>query len=165
MFRDLSGREWRIKIRVATLRMLRTEHDLDLLKILDRDKNPLAQLADDPFRLCDVLWALIKTQAAEAGVSELDWLDSMAGDCLSEAAYALMQATIDFFPQHRRAPLSAMLKKMRTAEAALTTKMTALAESETVDQAINQELAKAETTATAKLATLLSGQSPTKPGS
>jgi hypothetical protein len=158
-FRDLAGRTWRIKINVASLRMLRSDQDLDLLKILDREKTPLAQLADDPFRLCDVLWALIKGQAAEAAVAELDWLESMAGDVLSEAAYALMEATIDFFPQHRREPLAAMLKKMKTAEAALTKRMTHLAESETVDQAINQELEKAETMAAEKLRTLL-----TRPG-
>lgn len=163
-FRDLAGRTWLITIRVGSLRMLRNEYDLDLLQILNPDKNPLAQLADDPYRICDVLWALIKTQAAEAGVSEQEWQDSMAGDCLSEAANALIDATIDFFPHHRRAPLAVVAKRMRTAEAALTGRMVALAKSEAVTAAIDQQMTRAETGATARLETLLSGQSPKPPG-
>lgn len=154
-FEDLAGRRWQIKINVATVRMLRNVQDLDLLKILDRESNPFAQLANDPIRLCDVLWTLIQRQANEAGVSELEWLESMAGDVLTAAAYALMEATIDFFPQHRRAPLAAMLTKMKTAEQALTTRLTNLANSASIDQAITRELDRAETQATARLATAL----------
>ena len=158
-FSDQAGRRWRIKISVATVRALRCKFDIDLLKILDRQHNPFAALADDPLALCDVLWFLLSDQASEAGVAELDWLDSMAGDALSAAAYALMEATIDFFPQHRRTPLRAMLAKMRTAEASLTDRMTKLANSPQIDQTIAAELDQAESQATARLQAAL-----TKPG-
>lgn len=150
-FTDLAGTRWRVRINVAAIRLIRERHCLDLLKILDREANPFAQLADDPLRLCDVLWTLIAPQAEEAGIPELTWLENMAGDVLTDAAYALMEATVDFFPQHRRRPLAAMLTKMKTAEAALTTRLTALANSPEIDQTIAAELAKMETTATNRL--------------
>jgi hypothetical protein len=156
LFDDLAGRRWQIRINVLAVRQLRTDHSLDDMKILDREGNPFAKLADDPMRLCDVLWSLIASQAGEAGVSELDWLAAMGGDALANAAYALMEATIDFFPKHRRAPLQAMLRKMRTAEAELTSRMTTLAESATIDQAIGDQMDKAELEATRRLREVLS---------
>lgn len=150
-FTDLAGTSWRVRINVAAIRLVRERHSLDLLKILDREANPFAELADDPLRLCDVLWTLIAPQAEEAGIAELTWLENMAGDVLTSAAYALMEATVDFFPQHRRGPLAAMLAKMRTAEAALTTRLTAYANSPEIDQTIAAELAKMETTAADRL--------------
>jgi hypothetical protein len=154
-FSDAAGRRWRLKISVATVRKIRQQFGLDLLQILDRTANPFVQLSEDPFRLCDVVWSLIASQAAEAGVVELEWLDAMAGDCLTDAAYALMEATIDFFPQHRRNPLRAMLTKMKRAEISLTERMTKLAESAQTDEAIEAELTKAETAATSRLQTEL----------
>lgn len=139
-FHDLCGRPWKLLVTVATVQRIKQDHGIDLLRILDRTDNPLLKLADDPVQLCDVLWSLIAGQAQEAGVDRLAWLEAMGGDSMTEAAYALMEATCDFFPQHRRGPLRTMLAKMRAAEQTLTARVQSLADSMTMDQAIAREI-------------------------
>lgn len=110
-FKDEKGRPWEISINVGTVKAVKTEAGVDLLDI--DDGSTFSKLADDPIRLGDVLWVLVRKQCEAAGVSDEEFGAALAGDSLEDAVNALMEEVVDFFRRPQRELLRKMLAKGR----------------------------------------------------
>lgn len=77
------------------------------------EMKPLAKVLEDPIKFVDVLYAVCKPQADEAGLSDEMFGECLVGDCLTSAVDALLEALADFFPKRQGALLKRMFSKMR----------------------------------------------------
>ncbi|HOD84164.1 MAG TPA: hypothetical protein PKG77_22300 [Phycisphaerae bacterium] len=113
-FVDNAGRTWTVSITVDSIKRVKGLLALNLLDTVGGDL--LEKLVGDPVLLCDVVYALCKPQAEQAGVSDEDFGRAMAGDAIERATTALLEDLVDFFPGQRRALLAKALDKLRAME-------------------------------------------------
>lgn len=99
-FIDAQGRYWVVDINVATIKRVKAVAGLNLLEVVDGEL--VEQLSSDPILLCDVLYAVCKPQADREEISDEDFGTGLAGDAISEATKALIEALVEFFPEPRR---------------------------------------------------------------
>jgi len=98
-FNDSTGKQWEIDIHVGSIEKVKNLCGVDLTKIFEPDLKLLGQLFDDPKLLTDVLWCL-----CENG-DKSTFVNAMRGDALEQAANALIEDVIDFFPNAKRREL------------------------------------------------------------
>jgi len=113
-FTDNTGRKWQVAVTVDTIKRVKALRDVDLLesvegKLLDR-------LIGDPVLLCDILFVVCKPQADEAGITDEQFGQAMAGDAIDAATAAFLEALVGFFPPSRRRLLQMALEKVRKLE-------------------------------------------------
>ena len=121
-FRDTTGREWSITIDVnAIKRVMKApiEHfgeplKVNLLALVEPGSDLLKKVVDYPPLICDIAYALCKPQCDEKNVSDEDFGKAMGGDVLEKVLDLILEETVDFFPQGRRAVLKKVLAKSRT---------------------------------------------------
>jgi hypothetical protein len=105
-FTDTQGRIWRITLGLATCRHLAEQTDgrVDFVQgaRTGQGKEVFEALSEDLALLGQVAWLLCESQAAEIGVSELDFADAFDMDVLEQFQTALIRAAIDFFPSRSR---------------------------------------------------------------
>jgi hypothetical protein len=115
IFGDNSGRKWTVEINVGAIKRVRTLCGVDLLEMVSG--GDLAQkMSTDPVLLCDVLFALVKTAADAAAVTDEDFGRAMAGDAIADATQAFLDELVDFFPRSRRGLLRKAIDGMRDVE-------------------------------------------------
>lgn len=100
-FRDEMGHEWGLHIDIGTIARIRKDYAIDLSKVL-ASREAIEELAGDVVKLVDVLWGLVEPQAKTAGINAESFAGRLLGDSIEEAANALIEAIIDFFPSRRR---------------------------------------------------------------
>jgi hypothetical protein len=118
-FRDTAGREWAIAVDVnAIKRVQKTPIEfldeplkVNLLAIVEPDSDLLKKLAEYPPLVCDIAYALCKPQCDAKDVSDEEFGRAMGGDVLEKVLEAIIEETIDFFPQARRTVLRRVLEK------------------------------------------------------
>jgi hypothetical protein len=103
-FKDTAGRTWLVQVNVGTIKRVRDLLGVDLLAIVEDGAKLLRDLADDPVRLVDVLYAVLKPQADAATpyVNDEQFGEAMFGDPIAAGFEALVEAVTDFFPQARQ---------------------------------------------------------------
>lgn len=99
-FIDSKGRPWVVEVHVATIKRVKTLAGINLLEVVEGEL--VERLSSDPILLCDVLYSVCKPQADREGVSDEDFGTGLAGEAISEATKALIEALVDFFPEPRR---------------------------------------------------------------
>jgi hypothetical protein len=105
-FKDNLDRNWTLNLNVQALKRVRSLAKVDLLA-LDEGSPPLAvRLATDVILLCDVLFALVKPDADEAGLTDEDFARGLGGDGLAMATGALGEELKDFFQRLGRKDLA-----------------------------------------------------------
>ena len=104
-FKDANSREWIVNIDVETIERVRDLCGVNLAQLFgEADLSALALLYDDPCHLAKVLdVVLTPNQPAEEKAA---LMAGLTGDALEAAANALVEATIDFFPNPRRRDLA-----------------------------------------------------------
>jgi len=111
-FKDNAGRLWQVEITTDTVKRVHGLLGVHLaIETLSGDL--MDRLVDDPVLLCDVLYAVCKPQADEAGVSDEEFGRAMAGDVIAQATDALLEELVGFFPQGRREVVAQALAKSR----------------------------------------------------
>ena len=132
-FIDSQDRTWILSVTVNTIRRVRDLVGVDLMTLITGDAKgqpeQLEKLAADPVLLVDTLYAIIKPQADEAGVSDQQFGESLDGDVLDCAITALLEATIDFFPKGRQTALTKLLNQAKQVDQLLARKLTEQVES------------------------------------
>lgn len=103
-FTDLKNRTWTLSLTIATAKRVKSllaDRGVDLLQMETTDSVsgiPLfTRLAVDIELLCDVIFACIQPQAVEAGVSDVQFGESLGGDVIFKARDAFFKEIIDFF--------------------------------------------------------------------
>lgn len=112
-FKDNQGRQWQVSVTVGSVKRVRGEVEVDLLKLGDGDKNLIGRLTGDPCLLVDVLYSLCRPQADALGVTADQFADAMAGDAVEAATMALLGDIADFFPSGRREVMNKLVGKVR----------------------------------------------------
>lgn len=110
-FKDAEGREWQLKLNVGSLTRAR-----DLADVKLGDGVELARIADDPALFGRVLYALLKPQIDEKGISPEDFAEAFDGDVVQAATEALMEEICLFTPPAKRAMLRKILDKGKELE-------------------------------------------------
>lgn len=107
-FIDDRGQEWPVNFTIGIARRLRIDyvHGIDLFDPLD-----LQMLMDDPTLAYGVLWQAVRHVAAERGVSEDDFDESIAAEgTMILAMKTLYEAIADFSQRHREMTVATMAK-------------------------------------------------------
>jgi hypothetical protein len=108
-FKDNAGRTWTVDINVATLKRVRGLTGVDLMQVIEGTL--IEKLIRDPVLLCDVVYAICKTEADTAKVSDEDFGRAMAGDAIEAATTAVLEELVGFCPSPRdRANLGRVLQ-------------------------------------------------------
>ncbi len=100
LWTDGEGRSWSTAINVNTIKRVRELAGINLLEVFDGQL--LNRLSGDPELLVNALYAMCKPQANERSVTEQAFAELLVGDVIEQAATALVQGLIDFFPKDRR---------------------------------------------------------------
>ena len=114
IFKDNSGREWKISITVEAVKRVRSLCGINLLDVIKIEEKKvtadlLDQLATDPVLLVDVIFCICRPQADELNVSDVEFGESMTGDTVEAATAALMEELINFFPEAKKKILRLIL--------------------------------------------------------
>lgn len=96
-FTDSGGRVWTISLTIGSVKRVKDLIKIDLLA-LDQGKPPLlTRLGLDVVLLCDVVFALIKPQADEQEVTDVQFGEALGGDVILAAQDAFYEELISFF--------------------------------------------------------------------
>lgn len=142
-FNDSKNRKWDLALNIATVRAVRDETEIDLFSLAHPDKLR-ALVFDDPARMVDAWWVIIREQAQTANVSDVDFGRAIDGDALENGVSAFVEALIGFFPSRQRAPLAKLWEKVNQVTEAGAARATQILESGKLDQAILNELDRQE---------------------
>lgn len=105
-FKDSTGREWKVELTIGTAKRIRSLADVNLLE-LDQGEPPLlTRLGLDVMLLCDVVYAAVKPQADDAGVSDEQFGAALGGEAILAARKAFFEELADFFRSQGRADLA-----------------------------------------------------------
>jgi len=105
-FKDSSGREWKVELTIGAARRIRSLADVNLLE-LDQGEPPLlTRLGLDVMLLCDVVYAAVRPQADDAGVSDEQFGAALGGEAILAARKAFFEELADFFRSQGRADLA-----------------------------------------------------------
>lgn len=106
-FNDATGKQWEIDVHLGSIEKVKSLCGVDLTKLFEADMVLLGRLFDDAKTLVDVLACLCGKE------NDPDFLTVFRGDSLEEAAKALTEDVIDFFPNAKRRELCrSMLRKV-----------------------------------------------------
>jgi len=94
IFKDIKNETWELTINVAAIKKVRDLLNADLLDI----QTSFPRLLADPIFLVDVLYCLCKSQADAKNISDEQFGEGMAGDCLGCAKNSLIEELKSFFP-------------------------------------------------------------------
>ena len=110
IFKDIKNESWELTINVAAIKKVRDLMNADLLDV----QATLPRLLADPIFLVDVLYCLCKPQADAKNISDEQFGEGMAGDCLGFAKNSLIEELKSFFPSpEERQAVDQTIKKGR----------------------------------------------------
>lgn len=115
-FTDTQDNTWFLRIDINALRAIRSAHGIDLGKVLG-DAKQLQTLQDDICKLVDIIFDLCERQAEEMGVTASDFGAALAGDALSDAVDAFLEAALDFLPESKRRILRQLIDSNKATQA------------------------------------------------
>ena len=107
-FQDNKDRNWIIDIRVSTARKVLKETGVDLLDISSYET-----VFSSTLSLIEILLVLTKQQRHERGITEDDFVDSLAGDAAVEAVGVLIDGVVEMFPEEQKKMLKIIVQHLR----------------------------------------------------
>lgn len=110
-FIDGANRKWLLNIKIGSLKAVKDNTNIDLSTFPECIKE-----FSDVFKLCQVLWILIKPQAEKANVSEQEFYDSLDGEIVDNAFELFMEEIVNFSPPQRRETLRKLIAKAKAHE-------------------------------------------------
>jgi hypothetical protein len=114
-FNDNAGRTWTLAITVDAIKRVEgLIKGVNLANLTHGDPPLLTRLETDIVLLCDVIFALLKPQADQLGVSDEEFGKSMGGDAIIAAHDAFWEELTGFFRQLRRTDTARAIEKQAT---------------------------------------------------
>ena len=110
-FKDTEGRLWCLDLTIGSIKRVKSITDVDLLNI--SDGSTLVELSRDPFKLVDLIWAIIQPQAVAMNVTDEQFGSAMGGMALRDASEAFLAGITSFFQQWSPS-LGATLSKLHS---------------------------------------------------
>ena len=100
-FSDTKNRKWVLKMTVGKVRQIRETLGVDITHAIDPTKSVVDDIANDPVLMFDIIYLCCLEQMESTKVSGEDLADAISGDTIEDAAKALIDAIIDFFPRSK----------------------------------------------------------------
>ncbi|HMQ16777.1 MAG TPA: hypothetical protein PKC49_12465 [Phycisphaerae bacterium] len=114
-FNDNAGRTWTLAVNVDAIKRVEgLIKGVNLANLTHGDPPLLTRLETDIVLLCDVIFALVKPQADQLGVSDEEFGKAMGGDAIIAAHDALWEELNGFFRQLRRTDTARAIEKQAT---------------------------------------------------
>lgn len=116
-FTDAKNRAWDLTLNVGSLRRIRSMTETDLANLWTPKAGELLdRLVQDPILVCEMVYAVCKPQADAAGLTDEQFYEALAGDCIDQAGAALLEGAQSFCPNPRaRGQLRILLDAMKAA--------------------------------------------------
>ena len=118
-FKDNEGRTWELRMNFGAAKRVKSLLGINLLSPLEGaepEGDPLlTKLAGDDMMVIDVIFAIIKPQASERGITDEEWAAAMGGDAMLEAHDAFYREYVNFFRSRGRAETVTALQKQKAA--------------------------------------------------
>lgn len=113
-FTDSRGHAWSVAITYDSIQRVKTLlPGVNLAQLLDGEPPLLTRLQTDLELLCNTAFALIKPQADQLGVTDVQFGEALGGEAILAADQALWGALMDFFQSLRRQEVVAAIAKQR----------------------------------------------------
>ncbi|HSV28699.1 MAG TPA: hypothetical protein VLL76_04045 [Candidatus Omnitrophota bacterium] len=112
-FTDNAGRTWKVHLTIDAIRRVKAELAVDLLAIDQGDPPLLTRLGTDVALVVDVVFAIVRPQADEAGITDEQFGRSLGGEAIIAAHDALLEELVDFFRSLRRVHLATAIAKQQ----------------------------------------------------
>ena len=96
-FTDTAGRTWTIALTIDAAKRVKGLLDVNLLELEAGDPPLLTKLGTDVILLCDVIFALVKPQADQQGVTDEQFGAALGGEAILAAQTALYEELVHFF--------------------------------------------------------------------
>lgn len=96
IFSDQQGREWDIVIHHGTAKRLKETDGFEFYALEQDKAKPLMELIDDNFGMMELIWKIIKPQAAMKEVSQDDFFSAMGGASSANARRAFLESYGNF---------------------------------------------------------------------
>jgi len=106
-FKDTKDRKWSFQVDVFSVRRVKRDTGVDLLKAVEPGSDVIETLGNDVGILFDVMLSVLQDQLKARDVTEEDFGRALDEAACADATEALMQAILSFF----RKPKAKMLKK------------------------------------------------------
>jgi hypothetical protein len=113
-WKDSEGRFWSTEITPNDNRRVIRLVGVDLFDAFDGQL--LTRLSRDPMCLVDTLYAVCKPEADERGLTAEQFAELLVGDAIEDAAEALVQGLLRFFPRDQRTVLARVWEGMKRAK-------------------------------------------------
>ena len=111
-FNDNAGRTWTIAVNVDAIKRVEgLIKGVNLANLTHGDPPLLTRLETDIVLLCDAIFALVKPQADQLGVSDEEFGKAMGGDAIIAAHDAFWEELNGFFRQLRRTDTARAIEK------------------------------------------------------
>ncbi|MFO0839600.1 MAG: hypothetical protein U1D55_13875 [Phycisphaerae bacterium] len=111
-FNDNAGRTWTLAVNVDAIKRVEgLIKGVNLANLTHGDPPLLTRLETDIVLLCDVIFALVKPQADQLGVSDEEFGKAMGGDAIIAAHDAFWEELNGFFRQLRRTDTARAIEK------------------------------------------------------
>ncbi len=108
-FVDRKSNVWVVEIDTSTIRRVKAVTGVNLLECVEGDL--IERLSSDVLLLVDVLYAIIQPQADQQQITDEQFGEGLAGDVITDATTALLEAMVAFFPEPRRRLLKSAAAK------------------------------------------------------
>ena len=124
-FKDSTGREWTIEITIATVKRVESLADVNLVRLIQPRSGAtgslLTELQTDIVLFCDVLYAAMKPQADERGLTDETFAAVLAGQVIADATVAFWDELMLFFRSlpTGQATVAAIMKAKELVKAAV----------------------------------------------
>ena len=99
-FVDRKSNVWLVEIDTSTLRRVKAVTGVNLLECVEGDL--IERLSSDVLLLVDVRYAILQPQADQQQITDEQFGEGLAGDVITDATTALLEAMVAFFPEPRR---------------------------------------------------------------
>ncbi|MEM1213445.1 MAG: hypothetical protein AAGI68_14250 [Planctomycetota bacterium] len=139
-FEDTTGRVWRMSVTVNTIKRVR---DLVGIDLAEADEAVFTRVLGDPLELVNLLFVLCQPQAAEDGVTDEQFGESMSGETIDAAVDAFLEELVGFFPQPRRGLMAKALKRSQELIEKGTGLIDARMQDPRIEERMSQEMDKA----------------------
>jgi hypothetical protein len=117
-FIDSTGRSWQVHLNVAAVKRVKALLGIDLLDLLktetDGDVPLMTRLAQNVVLRVDVIFAVLKPQAEQAGVTDETFGEALGGEAILAASEAFFEELTSFFREMGRTELASALSKQKT---------------------------------------------------
>jgi hypothetical protein len=96
-FTDSFGQTWTVALNIGAVKRLKGLLGVDIMNLHEGDPPLISRLGTDVILVCDVIFALVKPQADQLGVTDEQFAAGLGGEAILAAHTAFYEELTSFF--------------------------------------------------------------------